>query len=65
MLSLYHMIAFLLVTKQQCLLMSGDVELNPGPLDQGMTCDVKLVGVRIASSPVHVLKKIGEPDDKA
>ena len=34
-LSLCHMIAFLLVAKQQCLLMSGDVELNPGPLDQG------------------------------
>lgn len=35
-LSIFHMIAFLLVTKEQCLLLSGDVELNPGPLDQGM-----------------------------
>ena len=34
-LSIFHMVAFLLVTKQQCLLLSGDVELNPGPLDQG------------------------------
>jgi hypothetical protein len=32
---LYHTIAYLLVVKRQCLLMSGDVELNPGPLDQG------------------------------
>ena len=32
----YHMIAYLLVVKRQCLLLSGDVELNPGPLDQGM-----------------------------
>ena len=32
---IYHMIAYLLVVKQQCLLRSGDVELNPGPLDQG------------------------------
>ena len=31
----YHMIAFLLVIKRQCLLLCGDVELNPGPLDQG------------------------------
>ena len=35
-LSTYHMIAYLLVVKRQCLLLSGDVELNPGPLDQGM-----------------------------
>ena len=35
MLHIYHMIAYLLVVKQQCLLLSGDVELNPGPLDQG------------------------------
>ena len=32
---LYHMTAYFLVVKRQCLLMSGDVELNPGPLDQG------------------------------
>ena len=32
---IYHMIAYLLVVKRQCLLLSGDVELNPGPLDQG------------------------------
>ena len=35
MLHIYHMIAYLLVVKRQCLLLSGDVELNPGPLDQG------------------------------
>ena len=35
MLHIYHMIAYLLVVKHQCLLLSGDVELNPGPLDQG------------------------------
>ena len=35
MLYIYHMIAYLLVVKRQCLLLSGDVELNPGPLDQG------------------------------
>ena len=28
-------IAYFLVVKYLCLLMSGDVELNPGPLDQG------------------------------
>ena len=32
---LYHDISFLLVILCQHLLMSGDVELNPGPLDQG------------------------------
>ena len=32
---LYDTIAYLLVVKHQCLLVSGDVELNPGPLDQG------------------------------
>ena len=32
---IYHMIAYLLVVKHQRLLLSGDVELNPGPLDQG------------------------------
>ena len=35
MLYIYHMIAYLLVVKCQCLLLSGDVELNPGPLDHG------------------------------
>ena len=35
MLHIYHMIAYHLVVKRQCLLLSGDVELNPGPLDQG------------------------------
>ena len=30
-------IAFLLVIKRQRLLMSGDIELNPGLLDQGMS----------------------------
>ena len=30
-----HMTAYLLVVIHQRLLMSGDVELNPGPLDQG------------------------------
>ena len=35
MLYIYHMIAYLLVIKRQRLLLSGDVELNPGPLDQG------------------------------
>ena len=35
MLHIYHMIAYRLVVKRQCLLLSGDVELNPGPLDQG------------------------------
>ena len=35
MLHIYHMIVYLLVVKRQCLLLSGDVELNPGPLDQG------------------------------
>ena len=30
-----HDISFLLVIVRQHLLMSGDVELNPGPLDQG------------------------------
>ena len=34
-LHIYHMIAYLLVVKRQCLQLSGDVELNPGPLDQG------------------------------
>ena len=33
MLFICHMIAFLLVVIRQRLLMSGDVELNPGPLD--------------------------------
>ena len=32
---IFDTIAYLLVIKRQCLLMSGDVELNPGPLDQG------------------------------
>ena len=32
---LYDTIAYFLVVKYLCLLMSGDVELNPGPLDQG------------------------------
>ena len=32
---IYHMIPFLLVIVRQRLFMSGDVELNPGPLDQG------------------------------
>ena len=35
MLYICHMIAFLLVVIHQRLIMSGDVELNPGPLDQG------------------------------
>ena len=35
MVYIYHMIAYHLVVKQQCLLLSGYVELNPGPLDQG------------------------------
>ena len=35
MLYVYHQIAYRLVVKHQCLLLSGDVELNPGPLDQG------------------------------
>ena len=37
MLRAIEVIAFLLVIIRQRLLMSGDVELNPGPMNQGLT----------------------------
>ena len=41
MLCVLQVMDFLLVVVHLCLIMSGDVELNPGPLDQGgwnITC---------------------------